>query len=147
VGKWTYQVDDNTLITWHKFSIVDALTQFKNPICPGCLSLTAPPDIPIDFNSEFLVPRTGGTVTIDGVEVEQREAGFPDFQQNQNYLLFISLYPNRIALTAGGPLGVFRIDENENLTSFANRPDKIQEGIKTKFRGSLPSIKRHLKGT
>ncbi|MFY9622369.1 MAG: hypothetical protein WAM70_16470 [Pyrinomonadaceae bacterium] len=147
VGKWTYQADDNSLITWHKFTIVDAVTKMKSPICLGCLSVTPPSDIPVDFTNEFLVPRAGGTMTIDGVEVEQSEAGFPDFQQNENYLLFISLYPNRIALTAGGPLGVYRIDEKENVTPFANRRDRIQEGIETKFNNSLPSIKQHLKKT
>lgn len=147
VGKWTYQADDNSLVTWHKFTIVDPVTQLKNPLCPGCLSVTPPSDIPIDFTTEFLVPRAGGTMTIDGVDVEQREDGFPDFQQGENYLLFISLYPNGIALTAGGPLGVYRIDEKENVTPFANRRDKIQEGIETKFNNSLPSIKRHLKKT
>lgn len=144
VGKWTYQADGNSLITWHKFIIVDAVTQLKSPVCLGCLSLTPPTDIPVDFTNEFLVPRAGGTMTIDGVEVEQSEAGFPAFQHNDNYLLFVSLYPNRIALTAGGPLGVYRIDEKENVIPFSNRRDKIQEGLETKFNNSLASIKQHL---
>jgi hypothetical protein len=146
VDQRTYQADDNTLMTWYKFRIVDALTQLKNPVCFGCLSLVPPSDIPIDFSNEFLVPRTGGTMTIDGVEINQKEDGFPEFQQSQNYLLFISLYPNGVALTAGGPLGVYTIDEREKLTPLGNQPGKIQEEIKKKFSNSLPSVKRHLKG-
>jgi hypothetical protein len=145
VMKRTYQSDDNNLITWYKFSIVDALTPLKNPVCFGCLSLSAPGDIPLDYHTEFLVPRNGGTFMVDGVEIEQREAGFAAFQDDQKYLLFISLYPNRVALTAGGPLGVFMISEKENLTSFSNRPGKIQEGLKTKFQDSLISLKKQLK--
>jgi hypothetical protein len=144
ISKRTYQSDGNLLRTWYTFRIVDSLTPLKNPACLGCLSLSPPPDVPIDYNTEFLVPRNGGSITLNGVEIEQKEAGFEQFQENEKYLLFISIYPNRIALPAGGPFGVFSLNEQGELTSFHGDADPIKEGVHSRFKGSLKLLKQSL---
>jgi hypothetical protein len=145
VTKHTYQASGNTLVTWYKFRIVEALTELKAPACFGCSTLTPPTDIALDYSNEFLVPRNGGTATVDGIQIQQIESTFPDFRENQKYLLFISLYPNRVALTAGGPQGVLTVDGEDNLKPFSHRPSKIADEIKSKFNNSLAVIKRRLK--
>jgi len=145
ISRHTYQLDGDNLLTWYKFSLVETLTELKTPPCPNCLSLTPPLELPFDTAKEFLIPRNGGIVAIDGVEIEQIEPDFPDFQNNQEYLLFILLYPNRVALTAGGPLGVFTIANGDRLIPFSNSSDKIKEGVESKFGNSLARLKHHLK--
>ena len=144
VEKRTYEADDNTLATWYKFRILEHLTEVRSPTCAGCLSLTPPLDMPLDYSSEFLVPRNGGTATIDGVQIEQKESAFPAFQEGQKYLLFVSMYPNGIGLTAGGPLGVFAVEGNEHLKPLRDEANKIGEGMKEKFQNSLQTLKQKL---
>ncbi len=145
VTKRTLQIDDNNLITWYKFRIEETLSPVRSPACPSCVSLSPPADLPIDYNSEFLIPRGGGIVTIDDVEVEQTEAGSSEFKDNQKYLLVISLYANRVAYTAGGPLGVFEINPNEHLTAISKSSNIISDGVKSKFDNSLTSLRARLK--
>ncbi len=144
VEKRTFESNDNSLSTWYKFRIVDALTPLRDPVCFGCVTLSPPLEMPLDQN-EFVILRNGGTLTVDGVEIEQREAGFPQFQEHKKYLLFISLYPNKVAITAGGPLGVFEIGDKENLTPFSKEPNPIREGVERKFNNSLGSLKQRFK--
>ncbi len=144
VEKRTFESNDNSVSTWYKFRIVDALTPLRDPVCFGCVTLSPPLEMPLDQN-EFVILRNGGTLTVDGVEIEQREAGFPQFQEHKKYLLFISLYPNKVAITAGGPLGVFEIGDKENLTPFSKEPNPIREGVERKFNNSLGSLKQRFK--
>jgi len=143
VEKRTFE-DGNSIKTWYKFSIVEALTPLRDPVCFGCVTLSPPLDMPLDTN-EFVMLRNGGTLTIDGVELEQRASDFPEFKEHQKYLLFLSLYPNKIAITAGGPLGVFEVDDKENLTPFSQESNPIRDGVKRKFNNSLGSLKQRLK--
>lgn len=144
VEKRTFASEGNSLKTWYKFRIVDALTPLRDPVCFGCVTLSPPLDMPLDQN-EFVMLRNDGTLTVDGVEIEQRESGFPAFREHQKYLMFISLYPNKLAITAGGPLGVFEIGDKETLIPFMQEPNPINEGIKGKFKNSLGSLKQRLK--
>jgi hypothetical protein len=145
IAKRTYQRDDNNLRTWYTFQILDALTEFKHPACSGCFTLTTPSDLLPLNPDELLIPRDGGTVTLDGIEIEQTETGFPEFENNQRYLLFLSVYPNRVALTAGGPIGVFVIGNDEHLTSLNKNTDTIQAGMKERFDNSLSLVRKQLK--
>ncbi|HYV14268.1 MAG TPA: hypothetical protein VE980_25400 [Pyrinomonadaceae bacterium] len=145
ISQHTYQVDGDHLLTWNKFSIVDTLTDLKTPPSPNFLSLTPPMDLPIDYATEFFVPRTGGVIRIDDVEVHEVEPDFPEFQTNQEYLLFVLLYPNRVAVTAGGPYGVFTIASGDRLIPFNKDSDKIKQGVESKFGNSLARLKQYLK--
>jgi hypothetical protein len=138
---YTNQVNDNNLLTWYKFNILDILTPVRTPPCVGCMTLTPPHEIPINTN-EVWIPRGGGTLVIDGVEIRQREPGFPPFEEGQRYLLFLMWYPNKVATTAGGPVGVYKITEADKLAPFHQESDTIQEGIRLKFHGSLSKLRQ-----
>lgn len=145
VAKQTYEYDDNNLRTWYKFRIIDALNGLKNPACADCVTLAPPAELlPLDSN-EFVLPHEGGNLSIDGIEIEQREPGFSQFQKNQKYLLFLSLYPNGVALTSGGPIGVFVVDQHDGLTSLHAARDTLKDGIEQKFGSSLNRVKAYLK--
>lgn len=141
----TYEHTPDTLITWHKFKILEPLSDIRPPLCPGCISLSLPPDMFPLLSGEFLVPRAGGTIERDGIELTQVEPSFPPFKQRQKYLMLISLYPSAIAITAGGPIGVFRVDDDERLTALSEEPHQIKEGIKNRFQGSLRQVRMGVK--
>ena len=79
------------------------------------------------------------------MEIHEVEPDFPEFQTNQEYLLFILLYPNRVALTAGGPLGVFTIANGDRLIPLSKDFNRIKQGVEAKFGNSLARLKQYLK--
>jgi hypothetical protein len=83
IAEKTYQRDDNNLRTWYKFQIVDRLTELKDSRCVDCFKLTPPSDLLPLSSNEFLIPKDGGRMVLDGVEIEQTEPGFPEFQNDQ----------------------------------------------------------------
>ncbi len=141
----TYEQNDNDLITWTKFKILEPLTELRPPRCPGCVSVKQPSDMLPLQPDEFLVPRPGGTLIKDGVELSQIEQGFPLFLAGQEYFMLISLYPSRTALTAGGPAGVYIVDAKENLKPFGDESPILKESIQRQFRNSLNEVRQQLR--
>lgn len=96
-------------------------------------------------SGEFLISKTGGTVNVDGVQVEQNDRDFPDYEPNQKYLLLINLYPAGTARTIGGPVGVFRILQNEKVVPLRESEHRIRKDFKEEYGNSLELLRKHLK--
>jgi hypothetical protein len=142
VASRTYEHTGDTLITWYKFKILEPLTDIRPALCAECNSLSPPPDMLPVLAGEFLIPRQGGAIEQEGIELTQVDPAFPPFKQGQKYLMLISLYPTAVAFTAGGPIGVFRIDGGEKLSALTEEPHKIKEGIISAMAsGNLPCFK------
>jgi len=143
IYKQSYPRNDD-IVTWNKFAIDEVLSQAKELPCPGCVL----PDVPSTFlplqSGEFLIPKTGGTVNIDGVDIEQTDDTFPEYQFNQSYLLLINLYPTGAARTFGGPVGVFKV-ENGKVLPIRDTEHRIKKDFKETYGNSLDRLKRHLK--
>lgn len=80
---------------------------------------------------------------IDGVEVEQIDDTFPDYEPNQKYLLLINLYPSGTAQTIGGPIGVFRILQNDKVLPIRESEHRIHKDFKEKYGSSLGELRKH----
>lgn len=144
VSRESYDVDED-IVTWNKFVIDEVLSEAKELLCPTC-GPTDPPATFLPLNSgEFVIPKKGGTVNIDGVEVEQSGDRFPEYEFNHKYLLLVDLYPNGTANTIGGPVGVFRILDNDQLLPVLASDHKVQEDFKEKYGNSLDRLRKHLR--
>lgn len=138
----TYRDDDIT--TWNKFAIDETLSKAKELPCPGCV-LPSPPATVLPLSpGEFLVPKTGGTVNIDGVEVQQYLQDYPEYELNQKYLLLLMLYPSGVARTMGGPVGVFKVLPNDKLAPISESDHKIRKDFKDIYGNSLDQVRKHL---
>jgi len=143
VSKESFVVDDE-IRTWNKFAIDEVLSESKELPCPRCVP-PPPPVSQLPLNSgEFLIPKTGGTVNIDGVEVEQHTEEFPEYEFQQQYLLLINLYPNGTARTVGGPVGVFKVLSNNKIAPVRESEHRIPKDFKERFGNSLDQIRKHL---
>jgi hypothetical protein len=142
----TYEVEDgNNLITWNKFRTTDQLSDIRPSACNGCVT-TVPPDEFLPLHpGEFCVSRRGGMLMHDGVKITQVVSDFPFFEKGQKYFMFISLYPSGVAITAGGPNGVFPLDEHGRLSQFAREPNEISNGVQGRFKNSINIAKSQLK--
>ena len=141
----TYEKDGDRLTTWTKFKTVESLSGTRPPRCFHCNSLDAPADLIPLLAGEFLVPRSGGTVIKDGIEVTEKEKNYPFFDNSKNYLMLISLYPSGIALTAGGPIGVFSVDEAENVEPLTDEPHLLKRDFQDRFQSSLGKVRAKVK--
>lgn len=96
-------------------------------------------------SGEFLISKNGGKVTIDGVEIEQIDRDFPDFEPNQKYLLLINIFPSGAARTIGGPVGVFRILQDDKVLPVRESEHMIRKDFKEKYGDALEQVRKHLK--
>ena len=133
---------NNDIRTWNKFAIDETLSEAKDLPCPGC-GLPSPPAILLPLlPGEFLLPKTGGTVNIDGVEVQQLVEDYPEYELNQKYVLLIFLYPSGVVRTFGGPVGVFKVLPNDKLAPISESDHKIRKDFKDVYGNSLEQVRR-----
>lgn len=139
----TYLQDDIT--TWNKFAIDETLSKGKDVPCRDCVPAFAPETLLPLLPAEFLIPKTGGTVNIDGVEVQQLLRGYPEYELNQKYVLLINVYSSGFPHTVGGPVGVFKVLPNDKLAPIGESDHKIRKDFKDLYGNSLAQIRKHLK--
>lgn len=139
---------DNEIVTWNKFVIDEVLSEARD--VPGReFLMPVPPSslLPIQSN-ELLIPRSGGTVNIDGVEVEQIIESFPAYELNQKYVLLLHQYRSGVAGTFGGPVGVFKVVENDELSPIAegkHMEHRTRKDFKDLYGNSLDLLRTHFK--
>jgi hypothetical protein len=132
------------IVTWNKFIIEEVLSEPKKLPCRNC----GPSDPPSSFlplqPGEFLTLNRGGRVTIRDRDRTNRRR-FPQYESGQTYLLLLVLQPSGTAWTIGGPVGVFRIINNDQLVPVRETEHKIHKDLKEKYGNSLESVRKHLK--
>jgi hypothetical protein len=99
---------------------------------------------PIFDKSESIggFPKAGGTVNIDGVEVQQFVEDYPEYEFSQKYLLLIALYPSGVARTTSGPVGVFKVLPNDKLAPVSESEHKIRKDFKDVYGNSLAQLRK-----
>lgn len=139
----TYLKDD--IRTWNKFAIDETLSAGKDVPCRDCVPPHAPATLLPLSPGEFLLPKTGGTVNIDGVEVQQLVKDYPEYELNQKYVLLINVYSSGFPQTVGGPVGVFKVLPNDKLAPVSESNHKIRKDFKDLYGNSLDQVRKHLK--
>jgi hypothetical protein len=145
IDKRSYEYTSNDIVTWYKFATIEALSETRKPTCSTCDRMTPPPEMLPLKSGEFFVVRNGGSLIVDGVEVEQEEPGYPPFREGQKYLLLVSMYPSGVASTAGGPLGVFTLDDNGIAAPINSKSHRLKTTFNNEFGASVNNIRQKLK--
>jgi hypothetical protein len=132
--------------TAYKFRIVETISQRNAVFCNTCPRLN---DVsaklqPALYN-EFILDLSGGTVTVDGVEVIMVSDGTLKIEDGQRYLMFISFTPGGMASLRGGPSGLFRITSDESLEAMGNGKHRLAVEIAARFSKSLSKLKQATK--
>jgi hypothetical protein len=141
VATKTYEQNGNELISWTKFKTTEALSDLRPSRCPNCNSLVPPPEMLPVLEGEFLLPQVGGSIVKDGVRITEKRGNYPFYVNGQKYLMLVSIEPSGIAFTAGGPVGVFKLDEKENLIPLNDEPHSIKNEIKRTYQNSLKTLR------
>ena len=139
----TYIGDADVINTAYKFRIFEAITQNNAEVCDGCAPVR---DISAKLHpassNEFLIELSGGTLTVDGVKVHMLNTGGLEFEPGKKYLLFISFTPGGMARLAAGPVGVFRVRDDDILESVGSSDYPIPNEIAARHSMKLTRFRQ-----
>lgn len=147
IEKRSLLVRPDLITTWYKFKVTDTLSK-KKASPSDCTECTppAPPEEMLPLKpDEILVPKVGGTVIVDGVEVTMVNSVFPDYKMAQDYLLLLSEVTREVANVRAGALGAFTISADGTLEPIDKKSNRIEQDLKKRFKGSLHELKKQLK--
>lgn len=145
IEKQSLPFGDRDVITWYKFQIVEKLSHNELKPC-DCVpaDLVAPEEMFPLGADEILIPRSGGSVMVDGVEITEDDLQFPQFALSTRYLLFLRTDDSgQIGLLGMGPTGVFVERGNDRLEPLSRRPNALTSDITTRFRSSIQMLRDH----
>ena len=147
VQQKTVVLNDSSLITWHKFKVIEFIS-YPSRNCSNCVSsLIAPQEmLPLQAD-ELLVPTYGGTLEVDGVQLESRAADFGEHPSRFNkYLVFLSLDPGKgIGRLSLGPQGVFLVNSSDQTQPISESMSPLVRDVKLKVDNSLSKFKDYLR--
>lgn len=137
-------LDTDVITTAYKFRIVEAVVQKNAVFCDTCPPLRdASARLHPALSNEFILQFSGGTMMVDGVEVNMVNTGGLKFEGGKKYLLFISYTAGGMARLAAGPSGVFRVrDDDESIEPIGNPTHPIPSQIATRFSNKLSKFKQ-----
>jgi hypothetical protein len=147
IEKRSLLITPNLISTWYKFRITDTLSKKKiAPLkCKDCSLPTPPPEMLPLNRDEILVPKVGGTVIVDGVEVTMVDANSPEYTMAQDYVLLLADRNAEVANVRAGALGAFTVKADGTLEPIDKKSNPIQADLKKRFNNSLHDLKQHLK--
>lgn len=125
----------NKLVTYNKFRI---LTTLNSPTKVTTFPAPLPKGVALN-RGEFVLTTEGGTAVIDGVRLTQNKT--PEI--GKDYLIFMLLFPNGMAMPVDGPGGLFEIQQ-DSLKPFGGRDTAYTRLIKS-HGNNLASVKAGLK--
>ncbi len=135
--------DDRSVTTWHKFRLIEELST-PTETCTYCPDIgEAPADMLPLHKHEFVTPKSGGEVEIDGIRIVSSDTEFPRFEKGKRYLLFISFGTQKtVAALRMGPWGAFTMDENDRLKAVN---EKFQHPVKAELTSGVDNSLNRLR--
>jgi hypothetical protein len=139
----SYLDDANHVVTWYRCRIEETFAIRNAQACDTCPSPSDPPsDLLPASEQEFLLLKIGGTATVNGVEVTMRDIDIPKFELQRKYLMFLLLMPNRTAILSGGPTGIFRVREMDDLEPMA-KSSRLKSEMQDRFELRLSRFRAY----
>ena len=135
--------DDGHVATWYKFKVTETLSRAKQPVSdidavPGELLPLA--------SDEILVRKTGGSVEIDGMEIEMEEVGFPPFEIGKKYLLLLAIdHAKQAGHVQVGPSGALIVTADGTLEPVSKNEVYYKTQIENRYGISVSKLREKLK--
>ena len=135
--------DDGNIVTWYKFKADETLSHARRRVS----KIDSPPAELLPLASdELLIWKTGGTLEIDGMEIEMQELGVPPFENSKKYLLILALDPAKQAGTVEvGPIGALLIQADDTVQPSIKNRSHFKREIDNRFGASVSNLRQKLK--
>lgn len=134
---------DGNIVTWYKFKIQEKVSTATQRVSP----VDSPPAelLPV-AHDEILVWKTGGSVEIDGIEIEMEEVGFPPFEMSRKYLLVLAVDPAKQAgHVAVGPSGALIVKSDDTLEPITKNSRYFKTHIENRYGAIVSKLREKLK--
>jgi hypothetical protein len=137
-----------TISTWYKFKVIENISD--KTFSDRSDHADAPKELLPVQPDEILIPKGGGDLVIDGVEVICDEPGFPQFEMSRTYLLFVKPDPfsskfGRIGAFTLGPKGVFVVRSDGMIEPVTQQSHALKSELEKLYGNSLERIKADFK--
>lgn len=137
-----------SISTWYKFKVIENISD--KTFSDRTDHADAPKELLPVQPDEILIPKGGGDLVIDGVEVICEEPGFPQFEISRTYLLFVKPDPfsrkfGRIGAFTLGPKGVFVVRSDGLVEPLARESHRLSSELERLYVNSLERIKTDFK--
>lgn len=141
----TAVINDSDIITWHKLQVIEVVS-YPSRGCAQCASFKAPEGMSLKVG-EIVVPTYGGTLLVDGVQLESRQKDFGEhFSLSRKYLIFLSLDPaTSVGKLSLGPYGVFTLSPSDKIIPIVQGKSPISQDLELKFENSLSRTTDYLR--
>jgi hypothetical protein len=135
--------DDGHIVTWYKFKVLETVSQALRPVSDID---SVPAELLPLASDEILVWKTGGSVEIDGMEIEMEEVGFPPFEKSKKYLLIIAVdHAKQAGRIQVGPSGALIVKADDTLEPISKNDIYYKTGIENRYGASVSKLKEKLK--
>jgi hypothetical protein len=144
VDKRSYVYNADEIRTWHKFKVIENLSEKELPRCASCgLPAGHLPQEMLPLNrDEILIETYGGTVDIDGIKVTMIDRQIPAFMESNKYLLFLSTDPSgNVGLLRMGPIGIFTIRPNATIDCVSKKAHPFTSDLRVRYQNSLERLR------
>ena len=144
VSSKSFATDDNgTILTWYKFKVHETLSQARRRVS----KIDSPPAELLPLASdEILIWQSGGTVELDGMEIEMQNSEFPPFENSKKYLLILALDPAKQAGTVEvGPGGALFVKSDDTVEPAAKNRIHFKREIDNRYGASVSKLREKLK--
>ena len=143
----SYLQEPDDITTWYRFRIIETLHQPPKDSCADCSVVPDPPaDLTRAQDDELLIPRSGGTIVLDGVKVTIYDPKFPNLSLSHKYLLFV--YPDptiRVQFFTMGPMGIYAIRDDDGIEPLFKVRYALDEDIRARLGNTLTGLRTGLK--
>jgi hypothetical protein len=135
--------DDGSIVTWYKFKIHETVSQAKRRVS----KIDSPPVELLPLASdEILIWQTGGSVEVDGMEIEMGNLEFPPFENSKKYLLVLALDPAKQAGTVEvGPSGALLVKPDDTVEPAVKNRSYFKREIENRYGASVSILREKLK--
>lgn len=134
--------DDGNIVTWYKFKVMETLSKANMQRVVD----TPPAELYPLANDEILIWKTGGTVEVDGMEIEMTELNVPAYEQSKRYLLILAVDRARQAGTIEvGPSGALLVRPDDTMVPTVKDHIYFKREIENRYGASVSILREKLK--
>jgi len=147
VGSKSSKSSPHNIQTWYRLRVLETIHSRPVRECPSCPSPGSPPQdmLPVKAD-EILVPKYGGGLKVDDVDVVSVDPDFPELSPSQKYLLFISLdHSHRVGALTMGPQSVFTVENDGSIKPLDGRHHPLKDNIWQQGGGHVDKLKARIK--
>lgn len=133
---------EDSVGSWYKFKSVEILSEPSYSYSFG----NAPAELLPLAENEFVAYFPGGTLEVEGIQVESYSPNEPPLLVSSKYLLFLDFdKASRVARVEFGPDSIFAVHEDGSVRTINKNTGRLQQEMRARFDNSIYRVRAGIK--